>query len=1823
MRKLLLTFVGLIVSTVMLAGDVSKSEALKKAQRFMPGRQFAAGSTVGARPAPGQTAPEQDAFYVFNAENNGGFVIVSGDDRTAEILGYSRTGRLDMDKIPENMKWWLESYAQQIAALGSGTQASGRATTRSASAISPLILTKWDQYTPYNLMCPDGNYVDYDETGYDASKRCVTGCVATAMAQVMYYHQWPSGCSGVASYSMGYYDDDWNFVPTHTFKALPAIEFKWSKMKKTYSGSETDESATAVAELMRYCGQAVSMEYDLSENGGSGAYLSPSVLVQTFGYNKNLKLLERDNYTTGQWEEIVYNELAANRPVLYTGRTPSDEYGNSSGHEFIVDGYDGNGCFHINWGWSGTSDDYFVLSVADPAVQGAGGSASNQGFRFYQTAMIGVQPSSGETLVPTLQGWIDAGSFLSKNYTRESAAENFEKVSLTGNSNAIYNIMPEGTLDIKLGWGLYQNDEFKQMVGSANKTIQNETYTYLNNDMTVTFGSGLADGKYQLSQVYQLPGETTWTRCDNYGANSIVAEVSGNSLTVRLADTGNMQFTVQSMNYSENPEKDSPVTVYASVTNTGESSSIVAALWAKKQGTSTWTNVAQSTYYVDPGKSGVLQFTYTPTEAGTFDLKVTSGSSDEALGTTTITIASTEIVIVDNVTYLCAPANKRATVISNDNIENRWSITSVNILQTVTASGVACNVVGIGNRAFWGWNLTSITIPEGITTIGQSAFAGCSLVKVVLPSTVTSIGWDAFWNNPSLATVVSYIAEPFSIPENAFKYYYYDSSTETSSYLPSKATLYVPIGKKSAYETAGWDNQFAKIEEGEVLEATVDGLKYEYSTGGTTATVIQDASYKNLTSAVTIPTTVSIGGKAYSVTAIGNRAFNQCSNIPSIVISDGIKEIGISSFEECWSTTITLPNSLKKIDNYAFWSNGQFKELVLPEGLESIGVGAFAYCSNITKIILPSSLTSIGGQAFIGTSNLSSVVSRISSPMAIAEGTFAPSSTYDNVNYVDIYDKPTATLYVPEGKKATYQATAGWNLFDNIEEGEVLEATVDGLKYEYSTGGTTAKVIQDDSYKSLTSAVTIPASVIINGKTYSVTGIGNNAFNYCSDIPSIVISEGISEIGTYAFQGCWNTTFTLPNSLKTIGSYAFWSNNRFNELILPDGLETLGEGAFGYCGNVTKIELPSTLTSIGERAFIFIGKLTTVISKITSPYDIPESAFAASSTYDEKNWVDIYTPTTATLVVPEGTKAAYEAKTGWNLFPTIAEGELNEAMSGVLKYSYVTGGTAATVIQDDSYQILTEVNVPASVTFSGKTYNVTTIGGSAFESCYKLETITLSEGVETIGYGAFRWCGKLATVNLPKSLKTIGDEGFFNSNGLTDVVLPEGLETIGRSAFAACYGLKTIVIPSTVTSIGYGMLNGIENIESVTSRIKNPFNVSDDTFVLSWSWDNGTQTYTSSPAKLYVPEGTSSLYNDANWSWQFSGGVEEYPTKVTFTIGEAGKTTYVGDYNLDFTGSDLAAYVVTGYEKSDGTIWLTRVYDVPAGTPIYLKGAQGSYDVDISDASTSYYQNLMLGNNSSESLTVTSDATDQYYNVTASGFNIINGSKSIGAHKCYLRLPTTLPAAKAGSGQSVKITSAGKTTLCSDVDLDFSGLTNVKAYTATGYDKSDGTIWMTRVERASAGTPLYIKGDEGTWTIPSSAQQTYYANMLKGNNSDASLTINATDGEYTNHFLAASGFSTFEGTKAIGAHKSYLQILTSYLTPKSGARGMSEGFVIGEREGEVIALTLGAGDGETTGIKAVGEFEGDAEVIYNLNGQRVENPGKGLFIINGRKVVIK
>ena len=355
-----------------LAGEVTVGQARQKAALFMTGKTFTRSQSF--KRAKGVSSDSSRVpFYIFNA-NEGGYVIVSADDRTRDILGYSATGTLDTGSLPSDLEWWLNEYARQIEALGENTVvASQSARLASASAVTPMIRTTWNQYEPYNYMCPDGNGRDYYESGYNTNRRCITGCVATAMAQVMNYWQWPESCPALDAYSTSNFD----------VKALPSTTFKWGLMKNSYSKGETGKSADAVAELMRYCGQSVQMDYTPN---ASAAGLPREVMVETFNYSHNIQSIARDYFPADLWEEVIYDELSEGRPVLYSGQS------SESGHEFIVDGLSSNGLFHINWGWGGYQDNYFVLSVADPARPGLSGATSNGGYRFEQYALIGVKP---------------------------------------------------------------------------------------------------------------------------------------------------------------------------------------------------------------------------------------------------------------------------------------------------------------------------------------------------------------------------------------------------------------------------------------------------------------------------------------------------------------------------------------------------------------------------------------------------------------------------------------------------------------------------------------------------------------------------------------------------------------------------------------------------------------------------------------------------------------------------------------------------------------------------------------------------------------------------------------------------------------------------------------------------------------------------------------------------------------------------------------------------------------------------------------------------------------------------------------------------------------------------------------------------------------------------------------------------------------------------------------------------------------------------------------------------------------------------------------
>ena len=241
MRKLLLLIIASLATLTMNAGEVTEQQALQKAQQFMKGKKF---KQTNLRRA---ASTASNAYYVFNVENNGGFVLVSGNDCTDAILGYSYNGNLTMEKLPESIKAWLAYYEESITML-SQQQDAEPMRRASKAAIEPLIKTHWSQRAPYNLQCPN-----------DGGEQCVTGCVATALAQVMYYYKWPRSATGA--------------IPTYTtstkgivLNELSPTTFKWDLMRETYGSSETGESAEAVAELMRYCGQINEMDYTKDES---------------------------------------------------------------------------------------------------------------------------------------------------------------------------------------------------------------------------------------------------------------------------------------------------------------------------------------------------------------------------------------------------------------------------------------------------------------------------------------------------------------------------------------------------------------------------------------------------------------------------------------------------------------------------------------------------------------------------------------------------------------------------------------------------------------------------------------------------------------------------------------------------------------------------------------------------------------------------------------------------------------------------------------------------------------------------------------------------------------------------------------------------------------------------------------------------------------------------------------------------------------------------------------------------------------------------------------------------------------------------------------------------------------------------------------------------------------------------------------------------------------------------------------------------------------------------------------------------------------------
>lgn len=442
----------------------------------MPGKQFKEAEKSFAH---ARGSVEKDAFYIFNADNNGGFVIVSGDDRTIDILGYSDKGRLNIEKAPCNVKWLLECYQQVLDSLAQEPNVKSKAKTRGSSSsraeIAPLITTHWGQGAPYNNLCPE----------FDGEK-CVTGCVATAMSQIMNYHKWPQGNT--------------NVIDAYTTSSLgidmPKLEpttFNWNDMTN-------DE----VARLMLYCGQSVNMDY---RPDASGAARPENAFVDVFGYSKSTQGFGGKKFTSVHWENHIYNELTSNRPVYYTGH--SSKLG---GHAFVVDGYK-DGLFHINWGWNGDEDGYFLLTGLTEDIMP---------FPYdYETeACLGLEPpalNASSSKVIT-----EHCSFYPRSLYRANSSEGF--IPRASFSSNLFSDFDGATYYV--GYGLYNDNGLVKVLGQEKKSFPlNESYhLYLN------IGNDIPQGTYRIIPIYRHNESENWMVNAGVEQHHIIAHVNEKSL---------------------------------------------------------------------------------------------------------------------------------------------------------------------------------------------------------------------------------------------------------------------------------------------------------------------------------------------------------------------------------------------------------------------------------------------------------------------------------------------------------------------------------------------------------------------------------------------------------------------------------------------------------------------------------------------------------------------------------------------------------------------------------------------------------------------------------------------------------------------------------------------------------------------------------------------------------------------------------------------------------------------------------------------------------------------------------------------------------------------------------------------------------------------------------------------------------------------------------------------------------------------------------------------------------------------------------------------
>lgn len=539
-KKNLLLALAAVLPLASFAESISEEEARQLAQTFLNGNASMTKSKVASTPQLSLAGTVAGA-YLFNNGQHNGFVIVSNIDNASDpILGYSDSGTLSMDLLPDNLKWWLEQLQREASYTTTSQSASTPRRSSTASDrkdIAPLLKTEWHQRAPFNNLCPDVE--TKDENGKTVTVKPPVGCVATAMAQVMYYHKWPA-------------------------------TYDWDNMIANYTKSDYNEAqATAVATLLRDLGKSLKMEYGVNNSDASVTDEAYS-LFNEYGYDRTVRFRFRNNYSVEEWETMLYNELEAGRPVSYGGQIPPK--GTDGGHAFVLDGYESStGKFHFNWGWAGTSDGYFALTALNPERQGTGGG-DGLDFSAYQRAIFGIQPmTEGSTSVMEPQFYY---SHYQTSYHKQYQISKEIKL-LIPQDVITYDIEPS---QIYLGVKLTNKEDESEYyyIGADEKESVTKSFTSsegtggfnLNGISTFPTTSDGSKKTFIVQPTYQIVGDDTWHDCVilyesslTVPSHNLIAVVTGTTVTLSMEAKNITQPSVTKIEAPETVDTDKDFTI--------------------------------------------------------------------------------------------------------------------------------------------------------------------------------------------------------------------------------------------------------------------------------------------------------------------------------------------------------------------------------------------------------------------------------------------------------------------------------------------------------------------------------------------------------------------------------------------------------------------------------------------------------------------------------------------------------------------------------------------------------------------------------------------------------------------------------------------------------------------------------------------------------------------------------------------------------------------------------------------------------------------------------------------------------------------------------------------------------------------------------------------------------------------------------------------------------------------------------------------------------------------------------------------------------------